>query len=72
MAKQKAVEVGRNVEITIEGSKMTLVVDLKADPIPSASGKTLLVASTQGNKKIEDVHVGLTVYRYPDTKKGKK
>jgi hypothetical protein len=32
----------------IEGKKLTIVIDLD-DPTPSASGKTLVVASTHGN-----------------------
>ena len=40
----------------IEGKKLTIVIDLD-DPTPSASGKTLVVASTHGNKVFESVKV---------------
>jgi hypothetical protein len=71
MAKKNAVmEIGRNIEYSLDGDKLTLVVDLSAKTQPSSSGKTLIIASSEGNKKVtEDVVVGLNVYRYA-TKKG--
>jgi hypothetical protein len=60
---------GRNVAWRIVGDVLTLEIDLTGDTEPSGSGKTLILASTQGNKNIGDVHVGLNVYRYAEKKK---
>lgn len=63
----------QNVDLKVKGNTLTLIVDLSKDNGPSASGKTHLVASTQGNAEVPgypNVRVGLNVFRYPD--KGKK
>jgi len=56
----------RNVITKTEGNKLIIEVDLGARGQPSASGKTIVIASTEGNAKIGDVMVGLNVYRKPD------
>jgi hypothetical protein len=67
----KKQEVGNNIEVEFVGDKMVLTIDLKADAAPSGSGKTLIIASSRGNKKVNDeVFIGLNVYRYAQ-KKGK-
>ena len=38
------------IEAKIEGKKLIITCDLE-EPTPSASGKTLVVASTRGNMK---------------------
>jgi hypothetical protein len=65
---------GKNIEYSVEGNKLTMVVDLSKDFGPSASGKTIIIASSEGNKDVGDVKVGLNIYKYPDSKpaKGKK
>ncbi len=53
-----------NVDISIKGNKMTIVVDLSKTVGPSKSGKTTIVATTSGNAAIEGgVIIGLNVYR---------
>ncbi len=37
----------------IVGNKLVIEIPLNAVPVPSASGKTLVVASTHGNKVTE-------------------
>jgi len=55
---------GQNVEIEVNGDKATITVDLSAAGIPSASGKTLVIASTRGNVPIAPgVFLGVNVYR---------
>jgi hypothetical protein len=55
------------MEVKIEDKKLIIVIDLQ-DPTPSASGKTLVVATTHGNVKTEcvidgkEVVVGLNAY----------
>ena len=69
----KKTETGRNVTSWVEGDKLMIEVDLSVDTEPSGSGKTLIIATTKGNKQVHDgVFAGLNVYRYADKKKGKK
>lgn len=64
--------IGTNVEYAIdkEKKKLTITIDLTQDHGSSASGKTLVVASTKGNKEVEDtgVFIGVNAYRYPNPK----
>ena len=55
----------KNVEMKVEGNILTIKVDLTKEFGPSASGKTIIIASTEGNVTITDREekVGLNVYR---------
>ena len=55
----------KNVEMTVVGNLLTIKVDLSKEFGPSASGKTLIIASTEGNVTIPEraEKVGLNVYR---------
>ena len=55
----------KNVEMKVEGNILTIRVDLSTEFGPSSSGKTTIVASTEGNVSIPDREekVGLNVYR---------
>jgi hypothetical protein len=55
----------KNVQMTIEGNILTIRVDLSKEFGPSASGKTIIIASTEGNLSVPDREekVGLNVYR---------
>jgi hypothetical protein len=65
-AKANATELGENVNVTIDGDTLTITVDLKHRGGLSASGKTLRVASTNGNKPLPgtDVILGINAYEY--------
>ena len=39
----------KNVEMSLEGNILTIKVDLAKEFGPSASGKTIIIASTEGN-----------------------
>jgi hypothetical protein len=55
----------KNVEMSGSGNILTITVDLTKEFGPSSSGKTIIIASTEGNARIperEEV-VGLNVYR---------
>ena len=56
-----------NVNTKIVGKTLTITVNLDEDHGPSASGKTTMIASTQGNMKLPapfaEVQVGLNVYK---------
>jgi hypothetical protein len=55
----------KNVEMTVEGTVLTIKVDPSKEFGPSASGKTTIIASTEGNVTIpgREEKVGLNVYR---------
>jgi len=57
----------RNVETKTEGDKLIITVDLSKDLGLSKSGKSKLIASTEGNASIDTkrgkVQVGLNVYQ---------
>ncbi len=58
----------KNVEMKVEGDKLTITVDLTKEFGPSSSGKTIIVASSEGNHTIdykEGYKIGLNVYRKP-------
>jgi hypothetical protein len=60
----------KNVEMTIEGDILTLKVDLTKEFGPSSSGKTIIIASTEGNVSVpddEEKKIGLNVYRKKTT-----
>ena len=56
----------KNVEMRVEQGKLVITVDLTKDLGPSASGKSIMIASTEGNVDVPaapDVKIGLNVYR---------
>lgn len=55
----------KNVRMTVDKNILTITVDLSKDFGPSSSGKTIIIASTEGNVAIPDREekVGLNVYR---------
>jgi hypothetical protein len=55
----------KNVEMKVEGNILIIKVDLSKEFGPSSSGKTTIVASTEGNISIpdRDEKVGLNVYK---------
>jgi hypothetical protein len=63
----------KNVDMDVQEDKFTITVDLSKEFGPSKSGKTIIVASTEGNKTIPGrvEKIGLNVYRQPDKKASK-
>lgn len=56
----------KNVEMKLDGDILTIKVDVTKEFGPSSSGKTIIIASTEGNISIpekDDVKIGLNVYR---------
>lgn len=55
----------KNVEMSVEGSVLTIRVDLSKEFGPSSTGKTIIIASTEGNITVPNRHekIGLNVYR---------
>ena len=58
----------QNVKWEIKDDKLIIEIDLTMELGPSKSGKTITIASTRGNQKIEgtDAVIGLNVYKYPE------
>ena len=58
-----------NVKWEVKNDKLIIEIDLTKEFGLSKSGKTITIASTRGNQKIEgtDVVIGLNVYKYPET-----
>ena len=57
----------QNVEMKVEGNKLTITADLSKDFGPSKSGKTIIIATTGGNVSVpghEAVKVGVNIYRH--------
>lgn len=55
----------KNVEIKIEGNQAIIKIDLSKEFGLSKSGKSQVIATSEGNVSIgfEDVKMGLNVYR---------
>jgi len=55
----------KNVQMRVAGNILTITVDLTKEFGPSSSGKTIIIASTEGNVTVpeRDEKIGLNVYR---------
>jgi hypothetical protein len=56
----------KNVDMKVEDNILTIKVDLTKEFGPSSSGKTIIIASTEGNLSVpekEDIKIGLNVYK---------
>ena len=49
------------MQATIEGNKLVIRLPLNKSPVPSASGKTLVVALSHGNRTTEAIVQGQPV-----------
>jgi hypothetical protein len=64
-----------DLSVTREGEMLVIRIPIKT-PTPSASGKTLVVASTRGNQKTaiqiegKDLYLGVNAYVYAEPKGG--
>lgn len=56
-----------NITMNVKGNKLTIEVDLSKEFGKSASGKTTIIASTQGNQTVPGTDtgaiIGLNVYK---------
>ena len=59
-----------NCKLKVKANVLTIQIDLEKEFGLSKSGKTIVVASTKGNKPIEGTEciLGLNVYKYQETK----
>jgi len=55
-----------SIETKLEGTKLTLVIDLSQEPGMSTSGKSIKVATTEGNISVpgqEEIKMGVNIYK---------
>lgn len=55
----------KNVKMEVENNILTIKVDLSTRIGPSSSGKTIIIATTEGNQSVPDtdgIKIGLNVY----------
>ena len=58
--------IGKNIEVTVKDGKAIITVDLSKSFGPSTTGKSIIIASSEGNAEIpgaNGVKLGLNVYR---------
>ena len=55
----------KNVELKVDGTTLTITVDLSKEFGPSSSGKTTIIATTEGNVSIpgREEKIGLNIYK---------
>ena len=56
----------QNVEMTREDRFLVIRIDLSRDFGPSASGKTIIIASSRGNARIpgeDEAYIGINCFR---------
>ena len=56
----------KNVDMSVNGNTLTIKVDLSMDFGETKSGKSISIASTDGNVSIpgnDEIKIGLNVYR---------
>ncbi len=59
----------KNMEMKIEGDQLIITVDLSKRFGKSASGKSIIIASSEGNQALpgaEEIKIGLNVYTKPE------
>ena len=58
----------KNCDIKLDGNILTITVDISKEFGKSSSGKSVIIASTEGNVSIpekEEIKIGLNIYRKP-------
>ena len=55
----------KNIELKVEGNILTITVDLSKDFGKSSSGKSVIIASSEGNVSVpgREEKIGLNIYR---------
>ncbi|NVO66829.1 hypothetical protein [Methanofollis tationis] len=56
----------KNVDMKVEGDRLVITVDLSQEFGASKSGKSITIASTDGNVSVpghEEIKIGVNVYR---------
>ena len=59
-------QAAKKCEMKLAGNILTITVDVSKDFGKSASGKSIIIASTEGNVSIpdkDDIKIGLNIYK---------
>jgi hypothetical protein len=59
-------DIVKNIDMQVKDGKLVIVVDLSKEFGPSSSGKSIIIASSEGNVSVlgnADVKIGLNVYK---------
>lgn len=61
------IEMAKNVEMRMEDNILIVEIDMTMEYGRSKSGKTIVIASTEGNTNTPDgdAKIGINVYKYP-------
>ena len=51
----------KNVKMSVQGDVLTITVDLSQEHGQSASGKSVIIASTEGNAALDGKHDGIKI-----------
>lgn len=55
---------GTNITATLDGNKLTLIIDISEDQGRSKSGKSTIIATTNGNQALPGgAKIGLNLYK---------
>ena len=58
--------IGKNISVEVKDGKAIITIDLAKDFGPSSSGKSIIIASSEGNAEIPGapgIRLGLNIYR---------
>ncbi|MBS3949551.1 MAG: hypothetical protein KGZ53_02635 [Peptococcaceae bacterium] len=56
----------KNIEMNLNGNILTITIDITKNFGPSSTGKTTIIASTEGNVSApghDEIRIGVNVYR---------
>ena len=56
----------KNIKMSVTGNHLLIDIDLHGQGEPSKSGKSIIIASSEGNKPVpdtDDIKIGLNVYK---------
>ena len=56
----------KNIEMSVAGQELIIKVDLSQSFGRSSSGKSVIIASTEGNQSVpgnEEIKIGLNIYK---------
>jgi len=54
----------KNIKVNVNGNKLNIEIDLTKTQGPGRSGKTIIIATTEGNQLVKDnVVLGLNCYK---------
>ena len=59
----------KNIDMVVTGNELIIKVDLSQSYGRSTSGKSIIIASTEGNQSIpgnEEIKIGLNIYKKAD------